>query len=181
MSAHTQGRLMQGRTLMTPLTERWTKEERDRNEAREKCLVFTRFTSIDQGLGRKLVAQCHQGPEDARRLAACWNAFDGLATESIERIAELGGVAKQMPDARRLAACWNACGGVSTEHLERHGLPDFAQTISDLVAQRDELQAVARGFRQKLATYVSVYPGDKQLRRLLDECDAAIAKTGGAA
>lgn len=46
--------------------------------------------------------------------------------------------------------------------------------------QRDDLLAVARGFVHKLATYVSVYPGDKQLRRLLDECDAAIAKAGGA-
>lgn len=42
-------------------------------------------------------------------------------------------------NARRLAACWNACDGISTERLERHGLPDFAQKISDLMAQRDEL------------------------------------------
>lgn len=47
-------------------------------------------------------------------------------------------------------------------------------------AERDDLLAVVRGFRQKLAIYVSVYPGDKQLRRLLDECDAAIIKAGGA-
>lgn len=54
-----------------------------------------------------------------------------------------------------------------------------AELISGLVAQRDELLAVTQGFRMKLATYVSVYAGDKELRRLLDTCDAAIAKATG--
>ncbi|MGC4396031.1 hypothetical protein [Hydrogenophaga sp. T2] len=49
------------------------------------------------------------------------------------------GSARAVADTRRLAACWNACDGISTEHLEQHGLPNFAQTISDMRAQRDEL------------------------------------------
>lgn len=45
-----------------------------------------------------------------------------------------------------------------------------------LIAASPDLLKVAQSFRQKLSTYVSVYPGDKELRRLLEECDAAIAK-----
>lgn len=39
-------------------------------------------------------------------------------------------------DARRVVACVNACDGIGTEHLEKYG---FAQKISDLVQQRDQL------------------------------------------
>lgn len=57
-----------------------------------------------------------------------------------------------------------------------------SQDDANLIAAAPDLLLVTQGFRRKLATYVSVYPGDKELRRLLDECDAAIAKaTGGAA
>ena len=52
--------------------------------------------------------------------------------------------AYEVENARRLATCWNACDGIDTEHLERHGLPDFAQKISDLVAQRDALRDAAK-------------------------------------
>lgn len=44
-------------------------------------------------------------------------------------------------NARRLAACWNALQGIDTEYLETHGLPDFAQKISDVVVERDATQA----------------------------------------
>jgi len=44
-------------------------------------------------------------------------------------------------NARRIVACVNACAGVETGHLEKYGLPDFAQKISDLREQRDELLA----------------------------------------
>lgn len=50
------------------------------------------------------------------------------------------------------------------------------EALATLKTQRDELLTVTQGFRRKLATYVSVYPGDKELRKLLDDCDAAIAK-----
>lgn len=48
-----------------------------------------------------------------------------------------------------------------------------------LIAAAPELLDVVKGFRRKLETYVSVYPGDKELRRLLSNCDAAIAKATG--
>jgi hypothetical protein len=44
-------------------------------------------------------------------------------------------------NARRIVACVNALHGVSTDHLEQYGLPDFAQKISDLIQQRDNLLA----------------------------------------
>ncbi len=44
---------------------------------------------------------------------------------------------------------------------------------------RAELLGVVRDFRQKLATYTSVYSGDKELRRQLEACDTAIAKAEG--
>ena len=47
------------------------------------------------------------------------------------------------------------------------------------LAAAPQLLNVVRGFRRKLATYTSVYEGDKELRRLLKECDAAIAKAEG--
>lgn len=48
-----------------------------------------------------------------------------------------------------------------------------------LIAAAPELLDVVKRGRQKLATYVSVYQGDKELRSLLDAWDAAIAKTEG--
>jgi hypothetical protein len=49
--------------------------------------------------------------------------------------------ARQVANFRRLAACWNALQGIDTEYLETHGLPDFAQKISDVVVERDATQA----------------------------------------
>ena len=49
-----------------------------------------------------------------------------------------------------------------------------------LIAAAPALLAVTRGFRQKLATYLSVYPGDTELKELLIECDDAITKATGA-
>lgn len=50
-----------------------------------------------------------------------------------------------------------------------------------LIAAAPELLRVVQDFRDKLTTYASVYPGDKQLRRQLADCDAAIAKATGEA
>jgi hypothetical protein len=44
-------------------------------------------------------------------------------------------------NARRIVACVNACAGIETDHLENHGLPGFAEKISILVRQRDELHS----------------------------------------
>ena len=53
------------------------------------------------------------------------------------------------------------------------------KATANLMAAAPDLLDVTKGFRRKLETYVSVYPGDKELRRLLADCDAAIAKAEG--
>ena len=57
--------------------------------------------------------------------------------------------------------------------------PEEREATARLLTAAPDLLDVTQGFRRKLATYVSVYPGDKELRRLLGECDAAIAKATG--
>ena len=52
-------------------------------------------------------------------------------------------------NARRIVACVNACAGIGTGHLEKYGLPDFAQKISDLVQQRDELLAALEFYAER--------------------------------
>ena len=51
---------------------------------------------------------------------------------------------EQESNARRIVACVNVLAGVSTDHLEQYGLPDFAQKISDLIQQRDNLLAARK-------------------------------------
>lgn len=140
MSAqHTPGRLAQGHALRTRVTERWTKEEWDRNEAREKCLVFTHYTPIDQGLGRKLVAQCHQGPEDARRLVACWNACEGLHTESLECGKPLGD---------QLVEALNQRDELLAENTQLKATQYGSGKLQALRDQRDELLEFAEEVRR---------------------------------
>lgn len=50
-----------------------------------------------------------------------------------------------------------------------------------LIAAAPDLLDVVKGFRQKLSTYVGIYSGDKELKRLLEDCDAAIRKAEGGA
>lgn len=52
--------------------------------------------------------------------------------------------AEAKANARRIVACVNALQGVSTEHLEKYGLPDFAEKISALQQQRDQLLAALK-------------------------------------
>ena len=61
-----------------------------------------------------------------------------------ERIGRCGNHGPWMENGRRLAACWNACEGIDTQYLESYGLPDFAQKISDLAAQKDQLLKAAQ-------------------------------------
>lgn len=58
--------------------------------------------------------------------------------------------------------------------------PEHGPHDAALIAAAPVLANTVRGFRQKLATYVSVYPGDKELRELLSMCDAALAQVDGA-
>jgi hypothetical protein len=48
--------------------------------------------------------------------------------------------------------------------------------LAAMTQQRDELLALVNGFHRKLETYRNSYSGDKELRRRLSECEAAIAK-----
>ena len=65
-------------------------------------------------------------------------------------------------------------------HVERNGLVALIERQAirnkELEQQRDKLLALVKGFHRKLETYRNVYSGDKELRRLLTECEAAIAK-----
>ena len=76
--------------------------------------------------------------------------------------------------ARRLVACWNVCEGIATEHIERHGLPDFAQKISDLNAQRDELLAALIALRGACAS--AGWLTNSAHITHMDDARAAIAK-----
>jgi len=48
----TPGVWLQGRTLSTARTRQWTKEQWNRNDLIERCMVFTNFSSADEGKGR---------------------------------------------------------------------------------------------------------------------------------
>lgn len=45
-----------------------------------------------------------QAQADARRLAACWNACEGISTEELEHIASTGGMLGPREDVARIAA-----------------------------------------------------------------------------
>lgn len=76
-------------------------------------------------------------------------------------------------NARRIVACINALEGVSTEHLEKYGIPDFAEKISVLQKQRDQLrEALELALRQNSNDMLLT---GEELRL----CEAALAATGG--
>ena len=70
------------------------------------------------------------------------------------------------------------CVGTGPENIDKVAV--CSAWDAHLIAAAPELLDVVKGFRRKLETYISVYPGDKELRRLLSNCDAAIAKATGA-
>lgn len=69
------------------------------------------------------------------------------------------------------------CVGTGPENIDKVAV--CSSWDAHPIAAAPELLDVVKGFRRKLETYVSVYPGDKELRRLLSNCDAAIAKATG--
>lgn len=69
-----------------------------------------RFAMLTED-GRWLLTILHNGEavserqaENMRRLAAAWNACEGLSTRTIEILAQLGGVTSKMPAVAKLAA-----------------------------------------------------------------------------
>ena len=60
-----------------------------------------------------------------------------------------------------------------------YGDADEDAANARLIAAAPDLISVTKDFRRKLETYASIYPGDKELSRLLGDCDAAIAKAEG--
>lgn len=90
-----------------------------------------------------------------------------------------------VPWKNSFGICTNAIGGYDNRIAECVywtggfvGQPDraVADANARLIAAAPDLLSLAQGFRAKLAMYVSVYPGDKQLRKLLTNCDSAISK-----
>lgn len=69
-----------GRLLLTNDTKRWTKEERDKQDAIERTQIFTDFHTMDKGRGRKRVAtfEGDNAAENASRAAECYNALAGI-------------------------------------------------------------------------------------------------------
>lgn len=120
-----------------------------------------------------------------------WGGASAAPVEVVSSVDDDGryGAIKNEANARRLAACWNALEGVSTDHLEKYGLPDFAQKISDLVEQRDELlealSLAEHTFRHCANLHAAKGPegADKAMRNteLADRMEAAIAKAEGGA
>lgn len=88
-----------------------------------------RFAMLTED-GRWLLTLLHNGEavserqaENMRRLAAAWNACDGLSTRTIEILGQLGGVTSKMPAVAALA-------------VQRDELLEMVKTLSaELFAQ----------------------------------------------
>lgn len=96
--------------------------------------------------------------EDARRLAACWNACSGLDTEGLESMVAIGESIATMNDR------------ATTVHLKA------TAEANQLRAQCDELLALLRIVREKHGCGALTLPSAD-----VERIDAAIAKAGGAA
>lgn len=83
------------------------------------------------------------------------------------------------PGSWRVERCDDGALMVCTEGdvicLSDPNNPDNTATMQQISATPDLLAVVKRG-RQKLATFTTIYAGDKELRELLAAWDAAIAK-----
>jgi hypothetical protein len=107
-SQHTPGPWSQGYTLTTRQTRRWSPEEIAANDARERLMVFSGFTHLDEGQGRERVALCYRA-EDARLIAAAPELLEALesAADELERLMTWHGTevrASVLRDARAAIA-----------------------------------------------------------------------------
>ena len=58
--------LKQGFTLETSQTRRWSKQQWDENDARERCYIFANFSRVDDGKGRVFVLKCSDSSTAAK-------------------------------------------------------------------------------------------------------------------
>jgi len=84
-------------------------------------------------------------------------------------------------NARRLVACWNACEGIDTDHLEKHGLPDFAEKISDLSSQLETVTQQRAVLLEALTRVLALPVHPDAIRLAHRRAEDAIAKVKGGA
>lgn len=146
MSQHTPGPWSQGITLITGQTKKWTPEQIEENNRRERRMIFAGFTASDKGRSRKYIAVC-DSEDDARHIVNCVNACAGMVdpADEIEKLK-----AAQFPD---------------------YGL---AERCDELQAQCYTLLAALRETRVDIARVESGRFCD--LRETLREIDAVISE-----
>lgn len=77
MSQHTAIPWSQGITLITGQTRKWTPEQVEENDRRERRMIFSGFTAADKGRSRKYIAVCDR-EEDAKHIVHCVNQYDPM-------------------------------------------------------------------------------------------------------
>ena len=82
-----------GRLLKTPATDRWSDNEKQEGDARERLFIFAGFKAGDMGRSRSLIADCRESmahfnrkqvEANTLRLVAAWNACLGISTSALE-------------------------------------------------------------------------------------------------
>ena len=98
----TQGDWSHGRTLRTTITKKWSKEQWDKNEERERRWIFAGFNSCDHGRGR--IPVCEFAPtqpflaENVAFVSQAANDTTELCDAVLEMAEALGECAIQQAD-----------------------------------------------------------------------------------
>ncbi len=89
--SYTKGNWSQGVTLKAKKTMVYTKEQMEFSNSVEKRTVFADFDSLDEGRGRRIVANC-ASEEDAERIALEHEACRGITSKALKRGIVLSGI-----------------------------------------------------------------------------------------